>query len=393
MTTTAPTRPAGLAAGTVTWLEIDRDAVRHNVRAFLGRLAPGAALAAVVKADAYGHGAAIVAPAALEAGASWLAVWGLPEGIALRGLLGPGVPILLLGFVPPADYPELAAHGLRLTLYDGANVAALGAAARAAGQEIRVHLKVETGTHRQGLDPVEVVRLARAVAETPGLVLEGLSTHYADIEDTTDHGFAEGQRATFDATAGALEAEGLLPPVRHTACSAAVILFRETHFELVRAGIGLYGLWPSRETLVSARERGLNGLSLVPVMAWKCLVAQVKDVPAGGYVGYGRTWRATRPSRIAVLPVGYHEGYPRALSGRGHVLLHGRRAPIVGRICMNMMMVDVSDVPGVVAGDVATLLGRSGEETVRAEDLANWAGTIHYEIVARLPGHLPRVAV
>jgi alanine racemase len=390
---TRAARPAAVAPGTVSWLEIDLAALRGNVRSFRSRLGPDTRLAAVVKADAYGHCAAIVAPAALEAGAAWLAVWGLGEGIALRAAVGPQVPVLLLGHVPPGDFDAAVEHDLRITLYDPHAVPLLAEAARRAGRHTHVHLKVETGTHRQGLDPAEVLDLARAVADAPGLALEGLSTHFADIEDTTDHGFAEVQRATFAATAAALEGAGLLPPVRHTACSAAAILFPETHLEMARAGIGLYGLWPSRETLVSARERGIANFALEPVMTWKCLIAQVKDVRPGGWVGYGRTWRASRPTRIAVLPVGYYEGYPRAVSGRAHVLVHGRRAPVVGRVCMNMMMVDVTDIPDVASGDAAVLLGHAGEEKIRAEDLANWAGTIHYEIVSRIHPSLPRVAV
>ena len=385
-------RPAGLPPGTVSWLEIDLAALAANVRAFQGRLG-GAKLAAVVKSEAYGHGVAIVAPAALRAGASWLAVWGANEGIPLRRLVGPDVPILCLGHTPPQDFADAVADDLRLTLYDPSAIPALARAARAQGRTARVHLKLETGTHRQGLEAEDAVALARAVAAEAGLVLEGISTHYADIEDTTDHGYAESQMARFTEGVERVATAGTRPTVRHTACSAAAILFPRTHFDMARVGIGLYGLWPSRETLVSARERGLSGFALSPVMTWKALLAQVKDVQVGGYVGYGRTWRAQRRTRIGVIPVGYFEGYSRALSSRAHVLVRGQRAPVLGRVCMNMFMVDVTDVPGAAAGDVAVLLGRDGEETVSAEALAGWAGTIHYEITTRVNPLLPRLAV
>jgi len=385
-------RPAGLPPGTVTWLEIDVGALADNVRAFQGRLG-GARLAAVVKSEAYGHGVALVAPAALRAGASWLAVWGANEGIPLRRLVGPDVPILCLGHTPPQDFADAVAADLRLTLYDPGAVPALARAARAQGRTARIHLKLETGTHRQGLEADDAAALARAAAADPAVVVEGASTHFADIEDTTDHGYAESQLARFTEGVERIAAAGTVPTVRHTACSAAAILFPRTHFDMARVGIGLYGLWPSRETLVSARERGLVGFALRPVMTWKALVAQVKDVPAGGFVGYGRTWRAQRRTRIAVLPVGYFEGYSRALSSRAHVLVRGHRAPVLGRVCMNMFMVDVTDVPGAATGDVATLLGRDGDEVVSAEALAGWAGTIHYEITTRVNPLLPRIAV
>ncbi len=382
-----------LPPGTLTWLEIDLAALAGNVRALRARLAGDARLGAVVKSNAYGHGVRLVAPAALRAGADVLAVGNLAEGLELRELVGPETPVLVVGHVPAEGFPAAVAAGLELTLYDPEAVPALAAAAREAGRPARVHLKVETGTNRQGLREDELLALARRIAGAEGVEIAGVGTHFADIEDTTDHSFAREQLARFRRAVARLEAEGIRPGLRHTACSAAVLLFPETHLDLVRAGISLYGLWPSRETLVSARERGLGEIELRPAMTWKARVAQVKDVPAGEYVGYGRTYRATRPMRLAVLPVGYYEGYPRALSGRAHVLVRGRRAPVVGRVCMNMTMVDVTDVPGAAAGDEVVLLGRSGGEELRAEDLAAWAGTIHYEIVSRIHPALPRVPV
>ncbi len=380
-----------LPPGTPTWLEIDLAALAGNVRALRARLAEGARLGAVVKSNAYGHGVRLVAPAVLRAGAEVLAVGNLAEGIELRELVGPGVPILVVGHVPPDGFPAAVAASLELTVYDPDAVPALAAAAREAGRPARVHLKVETGTNRQGLREDDLLVLARRAVATGGVEIAGVGTHFADIEDTTDHSFAREQLDRFHRAVARLAAEGIRPGLRHVACSAAVLLFPETHLDLVRAGISLYGLWPSRETLVSARERGLGDVDLRPALAWKARIAQVKDVPAGEYVGYGRTFRATRPMRLAVLPVGYYEGFPRALSGRAHVLVRGRRAPVVGRVCMNMTMVDVTDVPGAAAGDEAVLLGRSGAEELRAEHLAAWAGTIHYEIVSRIHPALPRV--
>ncbi|HUT79118.1 MAG TPA: alanine racemase, partial [Polyangia bacterium] len=256
---------------------------------------------------------------------------------------------------------------------------------------VRVHLKLETGTNRQGLRGRELAEAAN-VLRGAGVEIEGAYTHFADIEDTTDHAFAQQQLARFEELLGVLAGLGARPPLAHTACSAAAILFPETRFQLVRVGIGLYGLWPSKETRVSAAERGRNRLGLKPVMTWKTRIAQIKDVPVGEYVGYGRTFRATRPTRVAVLPVGYADGYPRALSGAAHVLAGGVRAPVLGRICMNMTMVDVTDVIAV-AGDEVVLLGRQGDEVIAAEDLARIAGTINYEIVTRAAPGAPRIPV
>ena len=220
----------------------------------------------------------------------------------------------------------------------------------------------------------------------------GVATHFANIEDTTDHGYAFAQLALFRAAvAGVESAVGRLPWV-HAACSAAALLFREADFTAARVGISLYGHWPSKETYLSwLQAHGRDGVKLAPALAWRARLGQVKEVAAGAPVGYGLTFRPTRPTLLGVLPVGYAEGYPRALSNRGRVLVRGRSAPVVGRVCMNITLVDVTDVPGVREGDVATLIGSDGDERVSAEELAELAGTINYEILARLSPELPRV--
>ena len=220
---------------------------------------------------------------------------------------------------------------------------------------------------------------------------EGVSTHFADIEDTTDHVFAMEQIERFEHALDNLRSLGIKPSIPHSACSAATILFPRTHFGMVRVGISLYGLWPSRETRVSAQTLGRGPIALDPVMCWKTRISQVKELDDGEFVGYGRTYRATRNSRIAVLPVGYSDGYDRRLSNAAHVLIGGCRAPIRGRICMNLTMVDVSDIPGASAGDEVVLLGRQGDEVITVDDLADWAGTINYEIVTRLAQTIPRI--
>ena len=224
----------------------------------------------------------------------------------------------------------------------------------------------------------------------PGLRLEGLTTHFANIEDTTDHSYARDQLDRFRRALDRLREGGVSVPVPHAACSAATILFPESHFSLARVGISSYGIWPSKETRVSSGHVEGAQMELRPALTWKTRVAQVKTVPSGSYVGYGCSWRAPVESRIAVLPIGYADGYDRALSNIGHVLIRGKRAPIRGRVCMNVTMVDVTHHPEVELEDEVVLLGAQGEERIRAEDLAGWANTIAYEVVARISSHLPR---
>ena len=372
------------------WVEIDAEAIRSNLRQFAGRLGPGVALGAVVKSNAYGHGMLEVASLAEESGADWLCVNSIEEAVRLRedGRRGR---ILDMGYVPLAGLAPVVEHGLRPVVSNRETLVRLNELAAGQGKRVPVHLKAETGTHRQGISERDLPELAALVRDSPGLSLEGLCTHFADIEDTTDHTYAESQMGTFDRIVGTLREAGFDIPIRHAACSAAALLFTRTHLDLARIGISLYGLWPSKETYVSCLDLGRPALELRPPLTWKTRIAQIRTVPEGSYVGYGRSFRTTRESRIAVLPVGYHEGYDRGLSGVAHVLVHGRRAPIRGRICMNMCMIDVSDIAQARLEDEVVLLGSQGEERISAEQVAAWSGTISYEIVSRIHPCLPRV--
>ncbi|MGM0576550.1 MAG: alanine racemase [Myxococcota bacterium] len=386
--------PTDPPSGVSSWCEISRDALRHNCRIFRSRLAPGARLGMVVKSDAYGHGLVGCARTFLEAGADWLVVNTVDEALALRRA-EVEAPLYVCGPTLADRAWDMAEARARVVVYDADLVEALDATGRGAGEPVPVHVKVETGNNRQGLALEEAVALGRRIRDLPGVTLEGLSTHYADIEDTTDHRFALGQLEAFEAARQAFADAGLDVPVAHSANSAATILWPETHGDLVRVGVAAYGLWPSTETYVTAIQIEAHGKPGFPpqlrtALSWRCRIAQVKDVQPGDYVGYGRTFRATHPMRIAILPVGYFEGYDRRLSNLAHVLVDGQRAPVRGRICMNMTMVDVTHVPGARRGSVATLLGDDGDEVVSADLLASWMGTINYEVVSRIHPDQPR---
>jgi alanine racemase len=368
------------------WVELDGSAPDHNLRELRAGLGGGVLLCAVVKANAYGHGAAQMV--GLLPSADWLAVHGLEEGLALRAL-GVRQPILLLGPVPLRGLREAIRADLRLTLCNRESLRAIDELALSDGS-VRVHLKVETGAGRQGIPPEEVEGFVRELRRTRGAVLEGVATHFANIEDTLAHEYAEQQLARFRQALAILSELDCRPPIVHTAATAAEILFPDTHFTMVRAGIGLYGLWPSRETYLAARMSGRRMPDLRPVLGWKTRITQIKTLPEGSYVGYGCTYRTTRPTRLGVLPVGYSDGYDRALGNSAHVLVHGRRAAVIGRVCMNLTMIDLTDIPQARLEDEVVLIGRSGTEVITAETMAGWAGTINYEVVARISPLLER---
>lgn len=371
-----------------TWVEIDRAALLHNARS-LRALTGDAALMAVVKGNAYGHGMAEVARA-LHDEVEWFGVNSLDEANGLRAA-GCTRPVLILGATVPDRFDEVVRAGFRQVLYDRQTAAALARAAEQAGQPVRAHVKVETGTNRLGARAGALGDLVCFVRAQPWLRLEGIYTHFANVEDTLDGSFADYQLHRFHDAIAAIEGDEPIP-LKHSAATAATILYPQTYFNLVRVGIGLYGLWPSEETREAARRAGV-ALDLRPVLSWKARVVHLNDVPFGEPVGYGCTYVATRPRRLAVLPIGYYEGLDRGLSNRGCVLIRGCIAPIAGRVAMNMCMVDVTDIPGVALGDEAVIIGSQGERALTAEDLAARLDTINYEVVTRISPSVPRVWV
>ena len=371
------------------YCEIDTSALKHNMTTLKRGLAKGAEIAAVVKSNAYGHGVNIAWRAFVEGGATWLCVDSLHEAQDLRND-GYDGNLFVMGHMPPEHAAEAVALNVRLMVYDRAQIDALGAASSAQTRSVRLIVKLETGTQRQGLLPKDALELIQYMGRYPYLIFEGTCTHFANIEDTTDHSFANQQLRLFKEYNDFLTENGHAPRLRTIANSAAGILWPDTHCELVRAGITCYGMWPSTECYVSAKLLGKD-VDLKPALTWKTVVAQVKDVPTGSCIGYGCSYQVTHPTRLVVLPVGYYDGYDRALSNLAHVLIRGHRAPIRGRICMNMCMADVTDIPGVEAGDEVVLLGAQGNERISAEQLAQWSGTINYELTTQIQTSVPRI--
>lgn len=377
--------------GAVQWIEVDGTALDHNLRLFRSILSPATAMLAVVKANAYGHGVAEVASRA-AAEADWLGVHSAEEARQLRRL-GAGCPILVMGFVPPFELYDLDS-AVHLLVSSSEALDWIHQYRQRTGISLPVHLKVDIGTKRQGIAaeklPAQCEKAARLVID-----IVGVASHFANIEDTIEHEFARLQLDRFQSVLEVAQRElGELPPYIHSSCSAAALLFRETDFTLARVGISMYGHWPSRETRLSwILRHDKDGLQLRPVLSWKTIVGQLQEVERDASVGYGRTWTANRPSILAVIPVGYADGYSRSLGNRSRVLIHGRSAPVVGRVCMNILMADVTDIPGVSIGDEVVLIGRQGEDEVSAEELSSQSETINYELLARLSPSIPRRVV
>ena len=380
----------------LTWVEISADALRENIRQFR-KLLDDKILCVCVKANAYGHGLVEASKIFLEAGADWLSVNSLYEARKLRES-GVNSPIYILGYVPFCDLEEAVDLNAQIVVYNKETVLKLSEL----GKPVKIHLKVETGNNRQGILTDEIADFAKFVREFPNIEIEGVSSHFANIEDTTDHSFAEKQLARFGEAVGRLESEGVKIPIRHIANSAATILFPKTHYEMVRIGISAYGMWPSHETYVShlSGEGSGGKFNLTPAFTWKTKIAQIKKVPAGEFVGYGCTYKTGHDTKLAILPIGYYDGYDRGVSN-GYVLICGKRAPIRGRICMNFIMADVTDIPEAKLEDEVVLIGKSGAgvagdnsgETITAEQFASWASTINYEITTRVNERIPRIVV
>jgi alanine racemase len=370
-----------------TWIEIDRAALVNNVQKIRQRLTPTCLLMAVVKANAYGHGLAETAIQLRAAGVDRFAVATLGEASELRQA-GVDLPILVLGYTPPWLAAEAAAQQITLTVFDAATAIACDQAASVLGEPIAVHLKVNTGMNRLGVTPNMAPQLLTSFAQLPFLYVEGIFTHFA-TSDLSDKSFAWEQFSRFTHLLDVLSQLGLRPPLAHAANSAAMLTMPATHLDMVRCGIALYGLHPDPdETILPS---GFHS-----VLTWKALVAQITHLAPGDSVSYGREFIAAQAMTVVAIPVGYADGFPRRPYHYGHVLIHGQSAPILGRVCMDQTIVDVTAIHAarpVKQGDEAVLIGRQGPAQITVDDVARQIRTNNYDTVSRILGRVPRIMV
>jgi alanine racemase len=379
-----------------TTVDIDLGALAHNIRVLKGLVLPGTQFMAVVKANAYGHGAIQVAHTALENGADCLGVARISEAIELKGA-GIGVPILLFGDVLPEQLPFLIAHDIRISLTCLETAKIMAARAEDMGKSLKSHIKVDTGMGRLGVlydqfvtangpgapynQSWKSVEEILAMHQLKGLEIEGLYTHMANA-DARDKTHAQRQLNLFKTLVEKLGEKGVTPPVLHAANSAALIDMPDSHFQLVRPGIAMYGLWPSD-------EMDQTRISLAPVMSIRSKIIHLKTVSKGFKISYGSTHITQIPTRIATVPIGYADGYSRELSSKGQMLVRGIKAMITGRVCMDFTMIDVGHIPDCALGDEVVIMGCQGEEKITANEISDTIGTINYEVVASLTKRMP----
>lgn len=363
---------------------VDLDAIRQNMEAMKANIAKGTMICGVVKSDGYGHGSVPVAKAVEDL------VWGyavaaVEEGWVLRDH-HITKPILVLGYVPEEEFESLVEQEIRYTVSEWKEVEILSKIAQKLGKNAYVHIKMDTGMGRIGLRSAEeILTLAQKIENLPNIVIEGIFTHMATA-DMADKTKAKEQIQMFKEMLQLLENNGIYIPIRHCSNSAGIIDLKEANIDMVRAGIALYGLYPSEEV-------NKENVCLIPALELKSIVSYLKTVPKGSPIGYGATFVTQKETKVATVSIGYGDGYPRALSNKGYALVRGKKAPIIGRICMDQFMMDVSDIPEIQQGDTVTLIGKDQNEQITVEELAELAGTFNYEFVCDLGKRIPRVYI
>lgn len=371
------------------WVEISKRSLRNNLNHFRSILRPESVLTAILKSNSYGHGLETMTRLCIEEGVSRIGVNSLEEALQVRAI-DSKIPVLIMGEIQnPERQKDVLSDSNFWIVFSRPETAKILSSFHPAP---KLHLKVDTGMGRLGSHG-EALKNTLDELKKSGIRLDGICTHFASTEDVLEHKYSLMQISKFEDAVKLAESFGYKNLIRHTCASASTMLFANAHYEMVRIGISLYGLWPSMQTRLSLNLNGNKNFQLSPVLSWKTRIAHIQNHPANSYIGYGSTFQTSYPTKVAVVPVGYYEGLDRKLSSNGEMLILGKRARILGRICMNMTMLDVTHIPGAEVGSTVTILGTDGEESVTADDIADRTHTINYEITTRISESIPRIVV
>ncbi len=375
-----------------TWIEIDSKSYEHNIKTIKSLLLPEVTFCSVLKANAYGHGIELMAKLGLQNSINCFAVDSADEAIAVRKI-APNAELFILGFIPEPRLRDAILINAVVTVYDEQTIVKIANEANILQKTCNVNVKCETGTQRQGIALRDFKHLLAQIEKTHGLVkLCSLASHFSSSEDIKQQQITINQNNLFDTFIDECKRFGFNPKYNHISCSASTIMYPQTHRTLVRIGMAQYGLWPSPE-LKELFTKTHPTFQLKPILSWKSRVAQVKDIQSGTPVGYDQRFVSDRPMRIAIIPIGYYDGFVRANSNKGSVIVHGQRCQVIGNVCMNMIIINVSSVPRVNVGDEVIIIGRDSIHSISAQDHAKISDTIHYEALTRIGNHIPRISI
>jgi len=366
---------------------INKNNLAYNLRQVRSTIRKQSKIICIVKGNAYGHGLEqIVKLLEVSDNIDWYGVDSLEEALIIRKL-GSLRSILVMGYLTVDQMSIAISEGISFAIFDDRVLRA-----KFKNRKAKVHIKIETGLNRLGINGKDLLELVKKIKVNKNIVIEGAYTHLANVEDTLDISFAMSQIVKFKFEINTLHSVGIYPSLIHTSASAAAILYKKLNFSAIRMGIALYGLWPSRETRIALKMKKMK-FNMRPVMSWVSKIAQIKSINTGESVGYGRAWFAPRKSIIGVIPIGYFDGYNRLLSNKGCVLINGKRSQIVGRVAMNMFMVDLTDTGNISQGDEVVLIGKQGNEEITVDEIAESCLTINYEFITRINSNIKRVIV
>ncbi len=373
-------------------ITLNKKALANNLQFIRNLIGSKTILSSVVKGNAYGHGIAQMVPVLQEMGVNHFSVFSAYEAKLVHQVARPDTPIMIMGDIPDKDIPWIVAHQIECIIYNPESIISFLAEARKQAQKINIHIELETGMHRHGFEEENWQPLIKTLQQNrPYFTLKGICTHFAGAESSANFKRIQTQQQNFKRGVSIFKQVGLIPARLHTSCSAAIIAYPEWNLDMVRIGILQYGLWPSKESQLIYEMKHRGKMTLKSVLSWHTSVMEIKPIKPGEYIGYGNSFLAERPMKIASVPVGYGYGFSRSLSNTGRVLIHDKRLPVVGLVNMNMFLVDVTEVPNIKIGDRVTLIGKDGDHEIKVSYFGNLSDQLNYELLTRLDKSIPRI--